>query len=206
MTRVLVTLGLFAVFSMPTLGAGPWVTVAEKLQKSVMQISNVCSGFVINEEKKYALTAKHCGNDDPSKPVVIDLVPATVVATDVQYDLLVLHVPGLDRPAIYLADEDVQTGEEVVSWGFGGGYPRGMLRHAWVSQSKAIVPDAAPEEWVLFDSAFVGGQSGGAVVNEKGEVVAIVQMSSDRMALGRGVSRLKDRVGKYWGKPKAEKP
>jgi S1-C subfamily serine protease len=50
------------------------------------------------------------------------------------------------------------------------------------------------------DAAFVGGMSGGPLVNARGEVVMIVQMASDRIGLGRGIEQIRDRVGRYWGK------
>ncbi len=183
---------------MLTATSDPWhLIVARLLEKSVVQLSNNCSGFVINEPEDYVLTAKHCGEDDLTKLVAVDKIPAKVVATDIQKDLLVLHVPGIDKPALHFATVPTVYGQVVASFGYGGGYERPMLRLSAVSQPAALVPDAGPGEWVQFGSGFIGGQSGGPIVNEQGEVVAIVQMSTPSMGIGRSAEEIKRQVGKY---------
>jgi S1-C subfamily serine protease len=113
---------LLVVFQAPMFGTD-WRTIVEtRLLKSVVQLSANCSGFVINEEKDYVLTAKHCASDDPEKVVIVDLLPGRVVASDIHKDLLVLHVPTIDKPALHLAEKDAQYGEAVASFGYGGGY------------------------------------------------------------------------------------
>jgi S1-C subfamily serine protease len=183
---------------MLTATADPWhLIVARLLEKSVVQLSNNCSGFVINEQEDYVLTAKHCGEDDLTKLVAVDRIPSKVVATDIQKDLLVLHVPGIDKPALKFATVAPVYGQEVASFGYGGGYERPMLRITTISQPAALVPDAGPGEWVQTGAGFIGGQSGGPVVNEAGEVVAIVQMSTPTMGIGRSAEEIKKQVGKY---------
>jgi S1-C subfamily serine protease len=209
--RVLFSAVCWVVFQAPMFGTvyttstqtANWHLLVERsLSKSVVQLSDNCSGFVINEADDYVLTARHCGPDDVAKPVVVDLLPGRIVATDVHKDLLVVHVPGIDKPALRLATSDPRYGDVVASFGFGGGYERPMLRIARIANPKAIVPDAGPGEWVMVDSGFVGGQSGGAVVNEAGEVVLMVQMSNAYMGLGRSAEQIKDRVGKWFEKAK----
>jgi hypothetical protein len=122
---------------MLTATADPWhLIVARLLEKSVVQLSDNCSGFVVNEAEDYVLTAKHCGAEDPSKPVVVDKIPGKVVATDVQKDLLIVHVPGIDKPALKFAGSATVYGQVVASFGYGGGYERPMLRITNVSQGR----------------------------------------------------------------------
>ena len=45
---------------------------------------------------------------------------------------------------------------------------------------------------------FVPGQSGGPVVNEKGEVVMIVQMGTNIVGLGVGTETIRDKVGRFF--------
>ena len=179
-----------------------WAGIVERVEKATVQLAANCTGFVINREKHYVLTANHCGSDDINKAVLVDGKPSKIVHIDIHKDFLVLEVPDLDRPALQRADNDPQIGDEVGSYGYGGGYERPMLRIARVSQNRAIVPDAGPGEWVMLDTAFVGGMSGGAVVNLKGDVVMIVQMASDRVGLGRGIEEISKRLGKYWEREK----
>jgi S1-C subfamily serine protease len=156
----------------------PWADVVEKLEKSVVQLGANCSGFTINTEKHYVLTAAHCGHEkDLDKSLLVDSRPAKVVAVDVHRDFLVVEVPDLERPQLQMAERNPSMGEQLASYGFGYGYERPMV-----------------------DAAFVGGMSGGPLVNARGEVVMIVQMASDRIGLGRGIEQIRDRVGRYWGK------
>jgi S1-C subfamily serine protease len=205
MRLVAVLLVLF-VSALPTTttAQATWHLLVERLlEKSVVQLSANCSGFVINEAEDYVLTAKHCGPEDVDSSVVVDNIPGTIVATDVHKDLLVVHVPGIDKPALRFAQAKPTYGEELGSFGYGGGYERPMLRLAHISQPRALVPEAGPGEWIMLDGAFVGGQSGGPVVNAQGEVLLIVQMSNAVMALGRSSETIRDRVGKWIEKVKA---
>jgi S1-C subfamily serine protease len=201
--RVIFSAVCVMVFQAPMFSQANWHLLVERsLSKSVVQLSDNCSGFIINEHEDYVLTAKHCADDDITKPVVVDLHPGKIIASDVHKDLLVLHVPGIDKPALRLATEDARFGQVVASFGYGGGYERPMLRKASIAQPKALVPDAGPGEWVMVDGAFVGGQSGGVVVNEAGEVVLMVQMGNSVMGIGRSADTIRDRVGKWFEKVK----
>jgi S1-C subfamily serine protease len=201
--RVIFSAVCVMVFQAPMFGQPNWHLIVERsLAKSVVQLSDTCSGFVINEAEDYVLTAKHCADDDVSKPVVVDLIPGKVIASDVQKDLLVIHVPGIDKPALRLSTTDLHYGDVVASFGYGGGYERPMLRLANVAQPKAIMPDVGPSEWVLLDAGLVGGQSGGPVVNADGHVVMVVQMSNSLMGIGRSAEVIKDRVGRFFEKVK----
>ena len=54
--------------------------------------------------------------------------------------------------------------------------------------------------FVSLDSAFVGGQSGGPVVNAAGEVVLIVQRASNTVGIGVGADVIRERMGRFFGK------
>jgi S1-C subfamily serine protease len=78
-----------------------------------------------------------------------------------------------------------------------------MLRQAIVSHPKALVPEAGAGEWVILDAAYVGGQSGAPLVNPEGDVVGLVQMSTDRVGLSRSADVIRDRVGRFFEKKKS---
>jgi S1-C subfamily serine protease len=189
------------VFQAPMFGTTDWTVIAEKLEQSVMQISADCSAFAIDEERDFALTAKHCTNEDPTKPTIVGLIPSSVVADDVQFDLTVLRVPGMEAKALKLAADEPKAGTEVGTWGYGYGLKRAMFRHAWIGNRRMNFP-GLDGEWIMFDNSYVGGQSGSPIVNAAGEIVAIVQMTTDRVGFGRGADIIRDRVGKYFAKPK----
>ncbi len=201
-SKLVVGLALLLLSFTSVSAATDWVAVAERLEQSVLQISDNCSAFSIDDDRDYVLTAKHCTSDDLTKPTVVDLTPARVIADDVQYDLAVLHVPGMDKKALALAAEEPHAGIEVASLGFGMGLKGWMFRHAWVANRDLTIP-GLDGSWIMIDGAFVGGQSGSPVVNASGEVVLIVQMSTSTSGIGRGADLLRKRVGKYFTRPKA---
>jgi S1-C subfamily serine protease len=172
-----------------------WTVVAEQLKASVVEITDFCSGVVIDAE--VVLTAAHCSGEDTPE-LFVDLLPAEVMAKDVKYDFLVLRVKGLERPALKLAAENPTLGQEVASFGFGNGAEEGMFRRAYISTVDGTVNGKKPI--VITDAAFVPGQSGGPLVNAAGEIVALVQLSSDRMGAGRGAHEIRKRVGKFFAR------
>ena len=177
-----------------------WTTIAALVQQSTVYVESVdgsCTGFVSDAERDLVVTAAHCDGEK----LYVDQVPATVVAKDSKHDLLVLFVKdiGDDRPALRLAKRNPEVGETVASLGHGYGYERPMFLIAHVADDDTYIPeDGIGGPLIVVDAAFVPGQSGGPVVNQVGEVVMIVQMSNDRVALGRGAEDIKKHIGKYF--------
>lgn len=185
--------------------APDWTKTADTLSKSVVFIvstGGTCSGFVVNAhakgDKDYILTAAHCDG----KELYADNVPAKVVMKDAKRDLLILEVDDLDRPAVVLAAKNPLLGEEVASFGYGGGLEKPMFRLAHVSHPAIDLPELEGGPFVMIDAGYVGGQSGGPCVNALGEVVSIVQRASDKVGLGVGVETIRSKVGRFLEKPK----
>lgn len=171
-----------------------WVVVAPKVAESIVEIASKmgsCTGFVIDNERDLVLTAAHC--DGPE--LYADLAPAKVRAKDVKNDLMVLHVEGIDRPALKLAKAPVKIGEEVASYGYGYAFEEALFRVAHISAVDVNIDRAS---YFVIDAAFVPGQSGGPVVNTKGEVVMIVQLGTEIVGLGVGTDLIIEKVGKYF--------
>lgn len=172
-----------------------WIEAAVKLRASVVKLVG-CSGFVIDKERKHILTAAHCQGE---KETLVDGSPTVVVNKDESYDLLVLRVSELDgdKIALPLAKENARVGELVASIGYGMSLEEPMFRTNAVSIHDVNI-ESLTGRWVVFERPFVGGQSGGPVVNSKGEIVSIVQMSNAYTGIGRPVKILKDKVGRYF--------
>jgi hypothetical protein len=85
----------------------------------------------------------------------------------------------------------------VASGGYGYGFWH--VRIANVANPKAIVPGLVGP-FLVVNSGYVPGQSGGPVVNIKGEIVGVVQLASDRVGLGRGAEYIADKVGRFFAK------
>ncbi len=184
-----------------------WSPVAELVAKSIVYLegtSGSCTGFVINAEVKehdedldYILTAAHC----QQQQLFADQQPTQVAWKDTKKDLMVLKVEDLHRPALKLARENPKIGEEVASYGFGYGLERPIFRIAHISDDRVYIPEGGiGGPLFALDSGLVPGQSGGPVVNARGEVVMIVQLTTQYVGLGAGTKTLDDKVGKFFGK------
>ncbi len=180
------------------LHADSWSSIATTLAKSVVYIETTegsCTGMVINAEKDYVLTAAHC---DGTK-MYADHSVAEVVAKDTTKDMLVVHVKDLKRPALQLALANAKVGDEVVSYGYGYGLERPMLRVTHVADDKTDIPyEGIGGPLMVYDTTFVPGMSGGPVVNAMGMIIGIVQRGTDSVGLGFGAEMIREKMGKYF--------
>lgn len=207
MRRVALALvaALFALI--PVLHAADWSAVIKAVEPSILW-ANIdgeggCTAFIINQEKHYLLTAAHCYAGHQGM-LWADSLPTSVIALDLKKDLLVLEAKNLDptRPALKLAVHNPERGEEVMSVGYGFALERPFFRQAHVQDDQLMIPEGGVGgPFISTDSPFVGGQSGGPVVNHAGEVVAIVQRGDGgSTGLGTGAELIRERVGRFFGK------
>lgn len=206
MSRVAAALIAFAVAVSPLAAQpSPWNAVAQALAKSTVFVQlgeGSCTGFVINSNAKddkqdvdYVLTAAHCY----AKDLYVAGQPASVKSRDEKKDLLVLQVEDLDKPAIKLAKANPKVGDEVASFGYGYGLERPMLRVTHISDDQIYIPyQGIGGPLVAVDITFIPGMSGGPVVNEAGELVQIVQMSTEIVGFGVGAEVIREKVGKFF--------
>jgi S1-C subfamily serine protease len=207
---LLLAVGL--VFHMVLLGAADWTLLVRDLAKSVVPIElddrgTSCTGFVINskvrkddEDRDYVMTAAHC----EAAKMFADQSAAKVVYKNTDKDLLVLEVEDLDRPALKLAKDNPKLGEEVASFGFGYGLEKPMLRMTHISAETYIPYEGIGGPLFMTDATFVGGQSGGPVINADGEVVMIVQRGTNSVGIGVGAEVIRAKMGRFWEKPAAK--
>lgn len=203
MRKILSTLLLLVVFSFPT-KAEDWTGLVNQVLKSVVYVESAegaCTGWVIDTERKYVMTAEHCDSQDSK--VWVDRVLGTVVSKDTKKDLMVFEVKNLDptRPALKLASKDPEIGQEVMSIGYGMALERPFFRKAMISDTATQIPEGGiGGPFIAIDAAFVGGQSGGPVINHNGEVVMIVQRASNTTGIGVGADMIRERMGRFFGK------
>ena len=190
--------------------ANDWSKAADILSKASVYLETAegsCTGFVINVnarsavkegvKKNFVLTAAHCDGDK----LFVDHVPATVVYKDSKKDLLVVEVEDLGRPALKLAAKNPKIGDPVASYGYGLGLERAIFRTATISDDALYIPEAGiGGPFIVTDAQFVGGQSGGPVVNLSGEVLLIVQRGGSGVGIGVGAEIIQAAVGRFFGK------
>lgn len=198
MYKVFLTLLLSAFLFAPT-AANDWSAVVLMVQNALVYVETDdggCSGWVAQAKRKYVMTAAHCDGKD----LLVDRVPAKVVSKDTKKDLMILEVENLNpiRNSLKLADSNPKMGEEVMSAGYGMSLETPFFRKAMVSSDSVMIPEnGIGGPFIGVDAAFIEGQSGGPVVNYRGEVVSVVQMASDRLGIGVGATIIRERMGRF---------
>jgi serine protease Do len=101
------------------------------------------------------------------------VIPARIIGVAAELDLAVLKVEGLKLPALTLATfSDVRQGEMVFAFGSPIGM-RNSLSHGMVSAVARQVDPDSPQIFIQTDTPINAGNSGGPLVNVRGEVVGV---------------------------------
>lgn len=230
MSRTILTALLALLLIASPAHAADWTAIAAHTRPSIAPIqgiwdgklSTVCTAFSINTAKNYYLTANHCdlresfidgdgdnhvGSDDHK--LLVDGHQAFPIYQNPEKDIMVLVVPdSSDVPALHLTNE-VAPGESVMMYGFGFGLPIPVIRIAHVALPDVVFEDVynhlnygtPTNTYTLYDAPFIHGQSGGPVIDDKGDVVSVIQANiPDNVGISATASDLHVLVGKYWEK------
>lgn len=145
-----------------------------------------CTGFVIDPAGRIA-TAAHCTDDvEWIKADGID----TYVIVKRGWISILNGIPG-SKPPLQFAKKKPQILEKV--WAFGS--PGGWGMFVFERQITAILApeDADPKHDDIFiDGGLAPGMSGGPIVNQKGEVIAVNQMTFESFGMGCEIKLVKD--------------
>ena len=156
-------------------------------QKIQQEAISSGSGFVLTADG-YIATNCHVVSGASSVQVTLNdgtTYDATVVGSDVDYDIAVLKVdPGetMLKPVVIGSSAGVNVGESVCTIGNPLGELTFSLTHGIVScVDREINLDGTPFNMIQVDTAINPGNSGGPLFNDHGEVVGIVtaKTSSD---------------------------
>ncbi len=139
------------------------------------------SGVIIREDG-YIVTNNHVVADATKITVTLnnnEQYEATVVGTDPATDVAIIKVDASGLPTIPMGDSDaLRLGEWVLAIGSPlGAQLRGTITAGIVSAKGRSMPDGSGEfkieSFIQTDAAVNPGNSGGALVNKKGELVGI---------------------------------
>jgi serine protease DegS/serine protease DegQ len=135
---------------------------------------NLGSG-VIFSSKGYVLTNNHVIAGAQNIQVLLydgRVAQASVVGADPDTDLAVLKVHASDLPVIHIASKPPRVGDVVLAIGnpFGIGQTVTM---GIISATRRQLNTFSPEDFIQTDAAINFGNSGGALVNAKGDLVGI---------------------------------
>ena len=165
-------------------------------QKIQQEAISSGSGFVLTADG-YIATNCHVVSGASSVQVTLNdgtTYDATVVGSDVDYDIAVLKVdPGetMLKPVVIGSSAGVNVGESVCTIGNPLGELTFSLTHGIVScVDREINLDGTPFNMIQVDTAINPGNSGGPLFNDHGEVVGIVTAKTSSAGNGTAAEGL----------------
>ena len=162
---------------------GPWFEWNNQEQYT----EGAGSGIIISksDDKLYILTNNHVV--EGSSELIVQFineksVDANIVGTSDRKDLAVISVPlsSLDdvtiesiKIATIGSSDDLKVGNGIIAIGNALGYGQSVTTGVVSALNREITIDDYTYEMIQIDAAINGGNSGGALLNSKGEVVGI---------------------------------
>jgi S1-C subfamily serine protease len=141
------------------------------------KVRNICTVSQINKTYGYWLTAAHCVDDPRLEYRIMDEV-VVVMVVDVAHDLAILSTPTVRAGAtlklatkapVFNSDEQ----EQVRVAGYPLGYETPFLTHGFLT-NPALTLDG--QVFAIFQLVGAPGNSGSPIVNNKDEVVSVLQI------------------------------
>lgn len=143
-----------------------------------------CTAFPIN--KDLMLTANHCIHEDMR---VDEVKVKKVVKFDEYFDLALLRVEH-DHTPLQFRDEEVHPGEGLTGMGFANGWEVPVVIAQTVLIPRFPWSKGTPKG-IMVSPGYIGGMSGGPVVDGEGLVVGMCQRSDDGIGYGVGTKLIK---------------
>jgi serine protease DegS/serine protease DegQ len=150
----------------------------------------VLGSGVIVSDKGYVLTNNHViANADDIQVLLYDgrIAKATLVGADEETDLAVLKIDAGNLPVAKIADSHALRAGDVV---LAIGNPLGLNQTVTMGIVSAVgrqLSSSSPEDFIQTDAAINLGNSGGALVNARGELVGINTLLIGRQANAEGI-------------------
>lgn len=134
----------------------------------------ICGGVAVEGNK--VLTVAHCVEGQEAlrvRTAAGEWREARVIGADISRDVALVEIEGDPLPPIPLASVAPRQGQDVMAIGSPGGYgfAVGVGIVAWYGRDSAML---SPDDFMLVTASIIGGNSGGVVVNTRGEAVSLV--------------------------------
>ena len=148
------------------------------------------SGVIVDAAQGYIITNNHVIENATHIEVALSSgrrVIAKLIGTDIGSDVAVIKVDEPDLPSIKLGDSDaVRVGDIVAAVG----NPFGLEGTATLGIVSAVmrteIGHGLFEDYLQIDAQIHPGNSGGALVNVRGELIGINTVGGERRSLGIG--------------------
>lgn len=144
----------------------------------------VCSGFQIAPHR--ILTDEHC----VGKEMTADGKPVKVLAADEYFDLALLETELVKPVSLSFRDVPVERFEPLK----GIGYAYGWTRLTVLDVKPFLIDykvDPKSPPGLIVQGQYIGGMSGGPVIDKDGQVVGIIQRARDNTGYGVGITIIK---------------
>jgi S1-C subfamily serine protease len=189
----------------PELSLESLAAVAKPAVVQLLGAQKSGSGFFVTETGVIATNA-HVARDEGSLTALLSngqRLEAKVVYIDGDLDIALVKVPGENFPHLTLAAADtVHQGESVLAIGCpGDAMPFSMTKGIVSAVGK--FKDAGPGTWVQTDAPVNPGNSGGPLVNMRGEVVGLntlklIKKNTTGIAFALSASDLLDVLHRFY--------
>lgn len=199
-------LPFFAVGSLlhPHHSSDPYTQMVEKVEKSMVRITGemtretmfgtqqgtyTCTGEVIAPDK--VLTAAHCVHDNMKS----DMDKVLVLGVDKTLDLALLLTDTHQKPSMKFRQAPVVRFEVLTAIGYAYGHTElsVLLERVFFVHSYPWGPDEdgiQTPAGIIVQGGYIGGMSGGPVVDAKGLQVSIVQRGREFVGYGVDVATI----------------
>lgn len=171
-TRRLVTDQPYAIFGDPTYQRFQGTILVPPRRRLTPSLG---SGVIVRSDG-YVLTNNHVITDAQGILVGFsngNTVPATVVGSDRETDLAVLKIDAQNLPAAEVAQDALAVGDVVLAIGNPGGVGQSVTMGIVSATGRNQMNLSRFEDFIQTDAAINFGNSGGALVNARGELVGI---------------------------------
>ncbi|MBL7545854.1 MAG: trypsin-like peptidase domain-containing protein [Bdellovibrionaceae bacterium] len=167
---------------------------ADLKEEDFKETVGFCTGFLV--EKNILLTAHHCISPPPGLSIEKDFIlktydnreitPKRILGFDFTKDYVFLEIEGFNDNPFFKITEKTEIGQKVFTIGNVAG--EGLAIREGIISGETEDPNDPSVKYVRFSAAASPGNSGGPLLNEKGEVVALVSRKNMAENYNIGIS------------------
>lgn len=167
---------------------------ADLKEEDFKETVGFCTGFLV--EKNILLTAHHCISPPPGLAIEKDfvlktfdnreIIPKRILGFDFTKDYLFMEIEGFNDNPFFHFTEHIEIGQKVFTIGNVAG--EGLAIREGIISGETEDPNDPNVKYIRFSAAASPGNSGGPLLNENGEVVALVSRKNMAENYNIGIS------------------